>query len=166
MMVFVAGCKSAAPAHPPSSANAVALVNRFVTAETLGTWRSADSLVRWADCEGDPAEDQIPVTRTVRLGAVEPGGDTAFVPVHYEVVGVAWSDDAHRAGPKNWHFRVASAEETVRYGVFADSAGRLWIACGGFHEDHTPSSQFSRQLAHLDDSSLAAWRRASLPSAK
>ncbi len=165
-MVISAGCKSAAPAHPPSSVNAVALVNQFVTAETLGTWRSADSLVRWANCEGDPAEDQIPVTRSVRLGSVELGGDTAFVLVHYEVVGGAWSDDAHQAGPKNWHFRLAPAQETVRYGVFADSAGRLWIACGEFHEDHTASSQFSKELAHFDDRSLAAWRRASLPSAK
>jgi|SRR5437660_844254 len=166
VMAIAAGCKAAAPAHPPSIAKAVALVNRFVSAETLGIWRSADSLVRWADCERDPAEDQIPVTRTVRLGVVEPRGDTALVPVHYEVVGAAWSYDAHQAGPKNWRFRLAPARETIRYGVFADSAGRLWIACGEFHEDHTAFSQFSNELAHFDDSSLAAWRHVSLPSAQ
>jgi len=139
-------------------------VNRFVAAETLGTWRAADSLVRWADCEGDPAEDQIPVTRSVSVGGVESRGDTAFVPVQYDVVGVARSDDAHQVGAKNWHFSVAASPETITYGVFADSTGHLWIACGEFHQDHTGISQFGNAVSHFDDRSLAAWRAASLPS--
>jgi hypothetical protein len=164
VIVIVAACRPAQPAHPPSTATALALVNRFVAAETLGTWRSADSLVRWSDCEGDPAEDQIPVIRNARIGTLESRGDTAVVPVHYDVAGAAWSDDAHRVGPKNWHFRPGSSQETVRYAAFVDSSGRLWIACGEFHEDHTAASQFGEELAHFDDSSLAAWHRASLPA--
>ncbi len=142
----------------------MALVNRFLAAETLGTWRSADSLVRWADCEGDPAEDEIPVTRRVSVGVVESRGDTTFVPVHYDVVGAAWSEDAHRAGDKNWHFRAGASSETVTYGVFADASGHLWIACGEFHEDHTGTSQFGSEVSHFDERSAAAWRAASLPS--
>jgi len=161
---MVAACHSAPIGHPPSDTHALGLVNRFVAAETLGTWRSADSLVRWTDCEGDPAEDQIPITKSVRVGKVESRGDTAFVPVQYDVVGAAWSDDARRAGVKHWHFKVGSSSETVTYGVFADSSGHLWIACGEFHEDHTGAGQFRSEVSHFDDHSLAAWRAASLPS--
>jgi len=146
--------------QPPTESAAIAIVSGFVAAETLGNWRRADSLVRWASCEGDPAEDFLRVTRGVRLGDTRSQGDTMFVPTTYDVIGQAWSYDQRRAGKKNWRFSARPVSETVAYGAFADSAGRLWIACGDFHQDHVAASQFRAESAHLDDSSQSAWRAA------
>ena len=157
---FCLACGRPPIGHPPTESAAIAIVNRFVAAETLGNWRRADSLVRWASCEGDPAEDFLRVTRGVRLGNTRSQEDTMFVSTTYDVIGQAWSYDQRRSGERNWRFSARPIRETVAYGAFADSAGRLWIACGGFHQDHVAVSQFRTESDHFDDSSRSAWRAA------
>ena len=163
LATFPLACGRTPLAHPPTESAAIGIVSRFVAAETLGNWRRADSLVRWASCEGDPAEDFLRVTRSVHLGDTRSQGDTMFVPVAYDVIGHAWSYDQRRAGEKNWRFSARPIREAVVYGAFTDSAGRLWIACGDFHQDHVAVSQLRTESDHFDDSSRSAWRAAVSP---
>jgi hypothetical protein len=48
----------------------------------------------------------------------------------------------------------------VIYRVFADSTGRLWMACGTFHQDHVAVSQLRDFVRRFDDSAQAAWQAA------
>ena len=86
-----------------------------------------------------------------------------FFSTTYNVIGQAWSYDQRRAGEPNWRFSARPIRETVAYGTFADAAGRLWIACGDFHQDHVAVSQFRKESDHFDDSSRSAWRAAMAP---
>jgi hypothetical protein len=143
----------------------LSLVNRFIVAESLGNWWAADSLVAWRDCGGDPATDFFLVTTAIHVGATRPVGDSALVPVIYEVAGRVWLGDPPSVGTQRTRFAAAPSSDTVIYRVFADSTGRLWMACGDFRQNHMAVSQSRDFVRRFEDSSLAAWKVA-LPNAR
>ena len=148
----------AAPAPPPGSDAALNLVNRFVVAESLGNWWAADTLVAWRFCQWDPAPDSLPVTTAIHVQAVVPVGDSARVQVIYELAGLVWLAPTPAVGPQHTRFAARASSDTVVYRVFADSTGRLWLACGDFHQNHVAVSQLGEFVRRFDDGARAAWK--------
>jgi len=153
------------PPSPPNADTALNLVNRFIVAESVGNWWAADSLVAWRYCDRDPATDFFPVTTAFHVRPVQPVGDSALVQVIYEVVGRVWLGDPPIVGPQRTRFAAEGSSDTVIYRVFADSTGRLWMACGDFHQNHVAVSQLQDFVKRFDDSALAAWK-AVFPNAR
>jgi hypothetical protein len=146
------------PAHPPNADTALALVNRFVVAESLGNWWAADTLVAWRSCSWNPATDFLPVTTAIRVQAALPVGDSARVQVIYDMAGLVWLAPTPAVGPQRTRFAARASSDTVVYRVFADSTGRLWMACGDFHQNHVAVSQLHEFVQRFDDSARAAWK--------
>lgn len=146
------------PTSPPNADTALRLVNRFIVAESLGNWWAADSLVAWRYCDWDPATDFLPVTTAIHVRPTRPLGDSALVQVIYEVVGRVWLGDPPIVGPQRTRFAAEGSSDTVIYRVFADTTGRLWMACGDFHQNHVAVSQLQDFVRRFDDSALAAWK--------
>jgi hypothetical protein len=140
-------------------------VNRFIVAESIGNWWAADSLVAWRYCGGNPAPDVLQVMTAIHVRPTRPVGDSALVQVIYEVVGRVWLGDPPVVGTQRTRFAAEASSDTVTYRVFADSTGRLWMACGDFHQNHVAVSQLQEFVKRFEDSSLAAWK-AVLPNAR
>ncbi len=153
------------PASPPNPDTALSLVNRFIVAESLGNWWAADSLVAWRYCGGHPATDFFLATTAIHVGPPRPVGDSALVQVIYDVVGRVWLADPPIVGTQRTRFAAEGSSDTVIYRVFADSTGRLWMACGDFRQNHMAVSQSHDFVKRFEDSSLAAWK-AVLPNAR
>jgi len=153
------------PTSPPNADTALSLVNRFIVAESLGNWWAADSLVAWRYCDWDPATDFLPVTTAIHVRPAQPLGDSALVQVIYEMVGRVWLGDPPIVGPQRTRFAAEGSSDTVIYRVFADTTGRLWMACGDFHQNHVAVSQLQDFVKRFDDSALAAWK-AVFPNAR
>jgi hypothetical protein len=154
------------PAYaPPNADTALALVNRFIVAESIGNWWAADSLVAWRDCDWDPTTDYFPVTTGIDVRPALPVGDSARVQVIYAMAGRVWLSPPPIVGRQRTRFAALSSSDTVMYRVFADSTGRLWIACGDFHQNHVVVSQLQEFVQRFDDSARAAWK-AVFPSAR
>ena len=153
------------PASPPDTGTALSLVNRFIVAESVGNWWAADSLVAWRNCDREPATDFFPVTTAFHVRPVQPVGDSALVQVIYEMVGRVWLADPPSIGTQRTRFAAEGSSDTVIYRVFADSTGRLWMACGDFHQNHVAVSQLQDFVRRFDDSALAAWK-AVFPNAR
>jgi hypothetical protein len=166
----LAACTQADPARtpkiesattfPPDADSALGLVNRFIVAESVGDWWAAESLVAWRDCGGEHATDFLPVTTAFHVRPAQAVGDSALVQVIYEMVGRVWLGAPPTVGPQRTRFAAETASDTVTYRVFADSAGRLWIACGDFHQNHVAVSQLRDFVRRFDDSAQAAWQAA------
>jgi hypothetical protein len=146
------------PASPPNGDTALSLVNRFIVAESLGNWWAAHSLVAWRDCPWDPAPDFLEVMTAIRVQPTRPVGDSALVQVIYAVAGRVWLGDPPIRGTQRTRFAAEASSDTVLYRVFADSRGRLWMACGDFHQNHVAVSQLQEFVKRFEDSSLAAWK--------
>ena len=147
-----------ATASPPNAATALRLVNRFIVAESLGDWWSADSLVAWRDCNPHPAPDFFHVTTAIHVQPARPIGDSALVQVIYELAGRVWLAAPPTVGPQRTRFAAESSSDTVIYRVVVDSMGRLWMACGDFHQNHVAVSQAHEFVMRFDDSARAAWK--------
>lgn len=160
-----AGAPPPPPASPPSADTALSLVNRFIAAESVGNWWAADSLVAWRDCDWDPATDDLPVTTAFHVRPMGPVGDSALVQVVYEMAGRVWLAPTPTVGRQRTRFAARASSDTVIYRVFADSGGRLWMACGDFHQNHVAVSQLQEFVERFDDSARAAWK-AVFPSAR
>ena len=152
-------------ASPPDLDTALSLVNRFIVAESLGNWWAADSLVAWRSCAWDPVTDFFLVTTAIHVGLPRPVGDSALVPVIYDVVGRVWLGDPPIVGTQRTRFAAEGSSDTVIYRVFADSTGHLWMACGDFHQNHMAVSQSRDFVTRFDDSARAAWK-ALFPTAR
>jgi len=146
------------PAFPPNAATALSLVNRFIVAESLGNWWAAHSLVAWRDCPWDPATDFLQVMTAIQVQPTRPVGDSALVQVIYAVAGRVWLGDPPISGTQRTRFAAEGSSDTVLYRVFADSTGRLWMACGDFHQNHVAVSQLQEFVKRFEDSSLVAWK--------
>jgi hypothetical protein len=133
-------------------------VNRFIVAESLGDWWSADSLVGWRDCDPHAGPDFFHVTTAIHVQPVRPVGDSALVQVIYELAGRVWLADPPIVGSQRTRFAAESSSDTVTYHVVADSTGRLWMACGDFHQNHVAVSQAHEFVTRFDDSARAAWK--------
>jgi hypothetical protein len=140
-------------------------VNRFIDAESVGDWWAADSLVAWRHCGWDHATDFLPVTTAFHVRPAPSVGDSALVEVIYEMVGRVRLADPPTVGSQRTRFAAERSSDTVTYRVFADSAGRLWMACGDFHQNHVAVSQLGEFVGRFDDSARAAWK-AVFPSAQ
>ena len=150
----VAACSG--PPHPAPKA-ALTLVQQFVTAETTGAYRRADSLV--IGCEACAyCTDVSHVTTAVRIAVPVSSADSVVVRVLYSVAG-----DLYGYGPKLSRFQSKPSVDTVDYAVVNDSAGSLRIRCAHFDESHRGLSRVLPDATTLDDSSSAAWRAAGLP---
>lgn len=145
------------PASPPDTDTALRLVNRFIVAESVGNWWAADSLVAWRDCDWDHATDFFPVTTAIHVRPTQPVGDSALVEVIYELAGRVWLGPPS-VGPQRTRFAAEGSSDTVIYRVFADTTGRLWMACGDFHQNHVVVSQLQDFVKRFDDSARAAWK--------
>lgn len=154
-----------AAAFPPAIDTALSLVNRFIVAESVGNWWAADSLVAWRACHWNPASDSLPVTTAIRVQPAGPVGDSARVQVIYDLAGLVWLAPTPAVGPQRTRFAARISSDTVLYRVFADSTGRLWMACGDFHQNHVTVSQLHEFVQRFDDSARAAWK-AVFPSAR
>ena len=146
------------PASPPNADSALRLVNRFIVAESVGNWWAADSLVAWRNCDRDPATDYFPVTTAFHVRPLQPVGDSALVQVIYEMVGRVWLANPPSIGTQRTRFAAEGSSDTVIYRVFADSTGRLRMACGDFHQNHVAVSQLRDFVKRFDDSALASWK--------
>lgn len=144
-------------ARPPNVDTALSLVNHFVVAESLGDWWAADSFVAWRDCNWNPATDSLLVTTAIHVQPALPMGDSARVQVIYDAAGLVWLAPTPAVGPQRTRFAPGSSSDTVVYRIFADSAGRLWMACGDFHQNHVAVSQLQEFVRRFDDSARAAW---------
>ena len=140
------------PAPRPSftTATAESLAAYYVAQDTGGRGHGADSLV--FPCEGDQAVDFIYLTDGVRLLAPDIRADTIRIVALYNTLGEVWGDD-----PTRWHFREQSTVDTNTFDVVRDSSGRIGIACGSFHANHSTLAHLTDALEHLDDSSRVAW---------
>lgn len=152
-----------APRLAPAIAASTALVSQFVAAETSGHAERAESLVDRRSCEGDGGWDFLAVTRQVQIERPLQYRDTTLVPVTYSWAGQWWSEDPHQVGFQSARFTALDTTDSVPYRVVADSAGRLWIACGDFYEGHLGVSQLLSDVPRFDAKSLAAWKAARLP---
>lgn len=152
------------PGSPPDADTAVNLVNRFIVAESLGNWWAADSLVAWRYCNWDRAIDFFLVTTAIHVRPTRPVGDSALVQVIYDVVGRVWLADPPSVGTQRTRFAAEGSSDTVIYRVSADSTGRLWMACGDFHQNHVAASQLRDFVQRFDDSAVAAWKAVSPPA--
>ena len=134
------------------------LVNRFIDAESVGDWWGADSLVSWPACARDRAADSLMVTTAFHVQPAGPIGDSALVQVIYDLAGHVWLAAPPKRGPQRTRFTGGGSSDTVIYRVFADSTGRLWMACGTFRQNHVAVSQLRDFVLRFDDSAKAAWQ--------
>lgn len=130
------------------------LASQYVTLDTLGYNDAADTLT--TDCGDNASNGLISPTSGVFVGKpfVMPMNDTVRVLVIYSVLGIAHAEDGNLVGPQFWRFNAAPRHDTVVLRMAPDSAGRLWIACGPFHADHTSITQMGEALARMDSASL------------
>jgi len=141
---------------------AVALIARFVAADTAGDAATASAL--FLPLGGDTpfcelAADGYYVTRSARVFALEGGRDSVAVVVQYAVVGNGWSEDSSVVGEQYWRFRLAPREETDTLLVTRDSTGKAGIACGPrVPPNHLGFLAWERVVPGLDGASAAAWR--------
>jgi hypothetical protein len=80
------------------------------------------------------------------------------VQVIYDMAGRVWLADPRIPGPQRTRFAGGSSSDTMVYRVFADSTGRLRIACGNFRQNHVAVSQVRDFVKRFDDSARAAWQ--------
>jgi len=59
---------------------------------------------------------------------------------------VAWRDCNWNPATERTRFAPGSSSDTVVYRIFADYTGRLWMACGDFHQNHVTVSQCQEEL--------------------
>lgn len=144
--------------HPPDRDTALNLVGRFIVAESVGNWWAADTLVAWHSCAWSGATEVLPVTTAFHVQPALPVGDSARVQVIYDVAGVVWLAPAAARGRQRTRFAARASSDTVMYRVFADSTGRLWMACGDFHQNHVAVSQLREFVQRFDDSARIAWQ--------
>jgi hypothetical protein len=152
--------------EPTRASEAVSLVDRFLAADTAGDAQGAEALVFPSPPGGgvpycELGTDGLEITRSARVLSGTPHGDTVEVVAEYRILGVAWSEDTHDAGPKNWRFNRAVSHKRVTFHVFKDAQSNVWIACGPrIPANHPGISQWRKVLARLDAHSLEEWNAA------
>jgi hypothetical protein len=141
---------------------AMRIAAAYVTADTSGRWKGADSLVNWNGCDVDPATDFLQPTVLVNVVEGQVHGDTVDVRINYAVLGRLSSEDSHFATSptQNWHFTAAPTTDQVVLHIIPDAGALPPIVCGELHFNHVGLSEMSHALAHMDDSSRAAFERA------
>jgi hypothetical protein len=140
--------------RPPSTADALALVNRYVAAETTGAWRKAYSLV--TACR-DGGTDFTWVVTGVHVQKPYLRGDTVTVPVIYQTAGTIWETEPHVA-----RFSTSQRADTAAFHVFLGARRHLWIDCN-VETNHVAASYLRGEATLLDSASRADWRAARLP---
>jgi hypothetical protein len=144
--------------HPPDVDAALTFVSRFIVAESVGNWWAADTLVARRSCAWSGATEVLPVTTAFHVQPAPPVGDSARVRVIYDVAGVVWLAPAPAQGRQRTRFAPGASSDTVVYRVYADSVGRLWMACGNFDQNHVAVSQLHEFVQRFDDSARLAWQ--------
>jgi hypothetical protein len=156
--------RSDRPQGAPRTAEAAALVQRFVHADVSGLADSAWALLK--GCDVRPVADYLEPTAGTRILDSVAHADTIIVRVLYRVLGRATSTDVKKVGPNNWRFVPGVRSDTLRFSVLADSTGRLWIDCDYFPPIHTAAALMEHAVSHMDGVSQQKWRIALADAAR
>ena len=157
----IGACKGAPPPASYRGAEAVQLAHRFVDADTGANYAVMDSL--YAPKEDMPdcviGFDAYTVITSASVGEPHGRGDTIVVPLSFDVLGVASSEDSHQVGSQNARFVAAPSIERDSLVAGPDSAGRLRFSCWlQVVPNHmTAERMVAKMVPHLDSVSLAAW---------
>ena len=103
--------------------------------------------------------DAYRIITSVTIGDPHARGDTIVVPLTYEVLGAASSEDAHHVGPQNARFVAAPSIERDSLVGAPDSNRRFRFSCSRqVVPNHMTADRMSAKwVPALDSASLAAW---------
>ena len=157
----IAACKSVPPADPQRVAEAVQLARRFMQADTGANYGVMDSL--YAPKEDMPVcvigFDAYTIIDSATIGDPHAKGDTIIVPLTYQVLGSARSEDSHQVGPQNMRFVAAPSVKRESLVAGPDPTGRLRFSCWRqvVPNHMTADHMVAKIVPHLDSASLAEW---------
>lgn len=168
-VLLAASCHGADARQPSPTDSTVAaaihLAERFVSADTSGDLKAAQSL--WLPMDGmtycEMGSDSYAIVDSAAISPLAVRQDTVRLRLSYHQVGTAHGEDPHQVGPKDLRFQARVFVEVDTVEIAHDSTGRLGFLCDHYRvsPNHTSVAQFATGESRLDSASLAAWRSAS-----